>query len=127
MKFWDMPGSLRTQPDATFPDNHDETQKRRHVDPRLPDRHEDPAALMIGRARGDPPCRAPTSISSPSRRPPVEGVCSATIYDAGRRMKRGCLWATAGSMDAAAGAATMSVLVVWDDAEPTGWVFALSD
>jgi hypothetical protein len=36
----------------------DETEKRHPADPRLPDRREDAAALVIGRARGDLLCRS---------------------------------------------------------------------
>jgi hypothetical protein len=52
----------------------DETQKRRPADPRLPDRREDAAALVIGRARRDLHCRADEHLVAARDGLPLRGT-----------------------------------------------------
>jgi hypothetical protein len=52
----------------------DETQKPRHADPRLPDRREDAAALVIGRARGDLLCSSDEHLVGGRDGLPLRGI-----------------------------------------------------
>ena len=78
----------------------DETQKRRPADPRLPDRREDAAALVIGRARGDLLCRPDEHLvaacdaslcaaSEPRRRTDTRRPTSLWTYPSGGPGHRG--------------------------------------
>ncbi|MGZ6635833.1 MAG: hypothetical protein ACXVII_23235 [Solirubrobacteraceae bacterium] len=70
-------------------DCYDETQKRRPADLLLPDRLEDAAALVIGRARGDLLCRSDEHLVAARDGLPLRGQQGARGSGAGRDLRPG--------------------------------------